>query len=172
MWSDQKSGLDPTLFSCGREVFVHNEEIIRRGWSELEPLLLSQGYELVELEIAMFGGRRILRVFIDKEGGISLSDCQAVSQILNPVLDSTDLMEGSYTLEVSSPGFDRPVRKPGDFERFAGERIKIKTVLPVEGRKQFKGVLNGLKDGLVVVESEGRVYEIHLENLLRANLDR
>jgi ribosome maturation factor RimP len=152
---------------------VNNEELIRRGWRELEPLLHDQGYELVELEVAMFGGRRILRVFIDKEGGISLNDCQAVSQMLGPVLDSTDLMEGSsYTLEVSSPGFDRPVRKPGDFERFAGERIKIKTVMPVEGRKQFKGVLNGLKDGLVVVESEGRVYEIHLENLLRANLER
>lgn len=151
---------------------MNNDETIRRGWRELEPLLFEQGYELVELEIAMFGGRRILRVFIDKEGGITLGDCQAVSQILNPYLDSSDLMEGSYSLEVSSPGFDRPVRKLGDFERFAGERINVKTALPVEGKKKFKGILKGLKDGLVVVESEGRVYEIHLENLLRANLDR
>lgn len=151
---------------------MNNDETIRRGWRELEPLLYEQGYELVELEIAMFGGRRILRVFIDREGGITLGDCQAVTQILNPALDASDLMEGSYTLEVSSPGFDRPVRKPHDFERFAGEPIKVKTAMPVEGRKQFKGILKGLKDGLVVVESEGRVYEIHLENLLRANLER
>jgi ribosome maturation factor RimP len=151
---------------------VNNDETIRRGWRELEPLLWEQGYELVELELAMFGGRRILRVFIDKEGGITLGDCQAVSQILNPYLDSSDLVEGSYSLEVSSPGFDRPVRKLGDFERFAGERINVKTAMPVEGKKKFKGILKGLKDGLVVVESEGRVYEIHLENLLRANLDR
>ncbi|MDX9972065.1 MAG: ribosome maturation factor RimP [FCB group bacterium] len=151
---------------------MNNDETIRRGWRELEPLLWEQGYELVELELAMFGGRRILRVFIDKEGGITLGDCQAVSQILNPYLDSSDLVEGSYSLEVSSPGFDRPVRKLGDFERFAGERINVKTAMPVEGKKKFKGILKGLKDGLVVVESEGRVYEIHLENLLRANLDR
>jgi len=151
---------------------VGNEETTRRAWSELEPLLREQGYELVELEIGQQGYRRTFRVFIDREGGVTLGDCQAVSQLLNPVLDASDYIPGSYTLEVSSPGFDRPVRKPADFERFAGERIKVRTAVPVEGRKHFKGILKGYKDGLVLLESEGRTYEIHTENLLRANLDR
>lgn len=151
---------------------MRNEETVNRAWAELEPRLAEQGYELVELELAQSSGRRALRVFIDRPGGITLDDCQAVSQMLSPLLDSSDLVEGSYTLEVSSPGFDRPVRKPADFERFAGERIKAKSVLPVEGRKQFNGTLIGYKDGLIAIEIDGKAYEIHIENLLRANLER
>jgi ribosome maturation factor RimP len=152
---------------------VRNVESIRRAWSELEPQLGEQGYELVELEFDQQYGRRIFRVYIDRPGGITLDDCQAVSHFLNPLLDATELVEGSYVLEVSSPGFDRPVRKPADFERFTGERAKLKTVSPVEGRKQFKGILRGYKDGLVSIETEdGRVFEIHTENLLKANLER
>lgn len=151
---------------------MRNEETIRRAWLELEPRLREQGYELVELELGQQGGRRAFRVFIDRERGITLDDCQTVSQLLSPLLDTTDLVDGSYVLEVSSPGFDRPLRKPGDFDRFAGERVRLKTTLPVEGRKQFKGVLRGYKDGSVAIECEGRIYEIHTENLLKANLDR
>ncbi len=151
---------------------MRNTEIVRRAWAELEGQLHAQGYEMVEVEFGQEGGRRIFRVYIDREGGITLDDCQKVSQVLNPILDATDWVEGSYYLEVSSPGFDRPVRKPRDFERFTGERIKAKTILPVEGRKNFKGILRGYRDGLVLIESEGRTYEIHTENLQKANLER
>lgn len=152
---------------------MQNAETVSWAWRELEPQLKDLGYELVEVEIAQQGHRISFRVFIDKPEGITLDDCQAVSQFLSPVLDAVDALPGSYTLEVSSPGFDRPVRKPQDFERFAGERIKLKSVTPVEGRKQFKGVLKGYRDGLVSVEvDDGRVFEIHIENLLRANLER
>jgi ribosome maturation factor RimP len=151
---------------------VRNDETIRKAWSELEPQLAEQGYELVEVEFGQEGSRPVFRLYIDRPGGITLDDCQAASRFLSPVLDAMDLVDDSYFLEVSSPGFDRPVRKPVDFERFTGERIKAKTILPVEGRRQFKGVLKGYKDGQVSIEIDGRVFEIHTENLLKANLER
>ncbi|MCC6697718.1 MAG: ribosome maturation factor RimP [Candidatus Hydrogenedentes bacterium] len=151
---------------------VSKEDVIRRAWGELEPHLREQGFELVEVEFGQHGHLWILRLFLDKEGGITLDDCAAVSQVLNPVLDSINLIDGAYTLEVSSPGFDRPVRKPEDFDRFAGERIKIRTHLPVEGRKKFTGTLTGIAGDLVSVDCDGTVYSICIDNIQRANLDR
>lgn len=151
---------------------VHRNEVVRRVWEELAPELAEQNYELVEVEFDVQGGRRILRIYIDREGGITLDHCTEVSQLLGPVLDVKDLVEGSYALEVSSPGIDRPVRKPEDFARFAGEPIKVKTHEPVNGQKRFRGILRGFRDGLVMVESDGGSHEIHIENLKKANLDR
>jgi ribosome maturation factor RimP len=139
---------------------------------ELEPHLVEQGFELVELEFAGQGGRGVLRLYVDRSGGVTIGDCVAVSQLLNPVLDAAEFILDSYVLEVSSPGFDRPVRKLEDFERFAGERIVLKSVLPVNGRKKFKGVLRGIIDGAVGVECDGQQYAIAIENVQRANLDR
>lgn len=148
------------------------EEVIERAWRELEPHLNEQGYELVEVEFGQHGHVWVLRIYVDREGGITLNDCAAVTHLLNPLLDASDLIGGRYTLEVSSPGFDRPVRKPHDFERFAGERIKVRTHLPVDGRKRFAGVLKGVADGIVMVECEDASHGICIENIQRANLDR
>lgn len=147
-------------------------EIVERAWRQLEPHLEEQGYELVELELDRRGSRLILRLFIDRPGGVTLNDCQVVSQLLSPLLDGLDLMEKSYVLEVSSPGFERPVRKAKDWERFVGERIKIKTLTPVTGRSHFSGVLTGFADGMVAVNCEGTPYAIHIENVSKAHLDR
>ena len=147
-------------------------ELHERAWSTLEPELAQQGYELVEVEIAGGSGRAILRVFIDKEKGITLDDCAAVSQFLGPLLDKVEIVGGSYVLEVSSPGFDRPVRKPADFIRFSGEAVKVKTHFPVDGRKKFSGTLKGFENGVVVIESEGNVHRITIENVHKANLVR
>ncbi len=147
-------------------------ELHERAWSTLEPELAQQGYELVEVEIAGGSGRAILRVFIDKEKGITLDDCAAVSQFLGPLLDKVEIVGGSYVLEVSSPGFDRPVRKPADFVRFSGEPVKVKTHFPVDGRKRFSGILKGFENGVVVVECEGNVHRITIENVHKANLVR
>ncbi|HEO72101.1 MAG TPA: ribosome maturation factor RimP [Candidatus Hydrogenedentes bacterium] len=147
-------------------------EIIRRSWQELEPDLAEQGYELVEVEYEQQGGHGLLRLYIDCEAGVTLDDCAAVSQLLSPLLDMKDYIKSAYTLEVSSPGIDRPVRKPLDFARFTGERVKLHTYEPVQGRKRFKGILQGLYDGLVRVECDGPVYDIHLENLKKVKLDR
>ena len=152
---------------------MSKEELVRRFWTVFEPEINEQGYELVEVELTGQSGVRILRVFIDKEvDGIRHEDCASVSQLLNPLLDADDFISENYILEVSSPGFDRPVRKPKDFERFAGEAITLVTHAPVDGRKKFSGVLRGFDDGLIQVDCDGQLYEIHAENLRKANLNR
>ena len=151
---------------------MRQDEIIRHAWALLEPELASHGYELIEVELARQGGGSVLRLFLDKEGGITLDDCAAATQILNPVLDTENVVDGHYMLEVSSPGIDRPVRKAEHFQQFIGERIKLLSESPVMGRSRFRGTLTGFEDGLITVECDGEPYEIHIENLKKANLDR
>ncbi len=151
---------------------MERSEIVRRTWEALEPHLAEQGYELVEIAYVCEGHRATLRLFIDKQGGFTLNDCTAVAQLVSPLLDAADFISSRYYLEVGSPGIDRPLRKPADFERFIGENVKVRAVEPVEGRKKFKGVLTGFRDGLIVLDCGGTICEIHIENLERANLDR
>lgn len=151
---------------------MSREELVRRFWSRFEDDIAEQGYELVEVEVAGQGGVRILRIYIDKPEGIGLEDCTAVSQLLNPLLDAEDFIADNYILEVSSPGFDRPLRKPSDFVRYAGEAVTVLTHSPIEGRKKFVGVLVGFEDGLIHVDCDGTRHEVHIENLRKANLNR
>lgn len=153
---------------------MENAETVRLIWAGLEPVLAEQGYTLVEVELAGGpSGRPVLRLYIDKPPvGITLDDCTAAAQMLGPVLDAEDLINGQYMLEVSSPGIDRPLRKPEDFVRFSGEPIRLMTHSPVEGRKRFKGTLRGFEDGLILIECDGNSSSVHIENLKKANLDR
>ena len=151
---------------------MQKAEITRRAWAELEAPLAEMGYEVIEIEFLQEGRRMILRLFVDKTGGITLDDCTAVTQLVSPLLDRSDFVSGEYFLEVSSPGIDRPVRKPADFERFVGEPIRVRAVEPVQGRRNFRGVLQGFDDGLIVVACDGQAYSVHIENLAKANLDR
>lgn len=151
-----------------------SQDIVRRTWREVEPSLNEQGYELVEVELGKQGANHVLRLFIDRpgEGDITLGDCQAASQLVDPLLDARDFIEGSYVLEVSSPGIDRPIRKPEDFTRFVGEAVRVVTQSAIAGRKRFRGAIQGFHDGMIALDCEGTVYEIHIENVKRANLDR
>lgn len=151
---------------------VTQEEVLRIAWEELEPELAEQGFELVEVEYGPHGSQHVLRVYIDRDGGVTIDHCAEVARFLGPYLDQRNFIQGSYNMEVSSPGIDRPVRKPIDFERFAGERIALKTVAPVEGRRRFRGVLRGIEDGLVAVEIDGVTHRIHIQNVQKAKLDR
>ena len=151
---------------------MDRREIVRTAWKVLEPQVTEQGYELVEVEFTGSTAHPTLRLFLDKEGGVTLDDCAAVSQVLSPVLDAADFIDANYMLEVSSPGIDRPLRKGEDFVRFTGEEVRLKTHAPTEGRKNFTGVVKGLKDGMISLECDGAEYEIHLENLKKANLNR
>jgi len=153
-------------------VVAAHSEIVRRVWQELEPELQEQGYELIEVEFVLQLGRPVLRLFIDKPGGVTLDDCTAASRAAGAILDMKDLVGGQYSLEMSSPGFDRPVRKPEDFERFAGETVKIHVNVPIAGRKQYRGQLKGFRDGLIQVDCDGASFEIHIENLKKAHLVR
>ena len=147
-------------------------EVVRRVWDELEHELAEMGFELIEVEFGRHGRTGLLRLFIDREGGVTIDDCALASRQVGAVLDMDDYIKSQYNLEVSSPGIARPLRRPKDFERFAGERIKVKTVTPVEGRSRFTGELMGYQDGMVTVKTDGAKYRIHLGNVKRANLDR
>lgn len=151
---------------------MERSDVVRRLWAELVPFLQPLGFELVEAELGRQGGDWLVRLFIDKANGVTIDDCAAVSRAVAPLLDDPAFLNGLYVLEVSSPGFDRPVRKPDDFVRFAGERIKVSTIAAVAGRKRFTGVLKGFSDGMVSLDCSGEPVEIHIENVHRANLDR
>lgn len=147
-------------------------EVAKQAWRLLEPELNRQGFELVELEYVAQGSSMVLRVYLDREGGITLDQCAAASQVLSPLLDAEAFMDGRYILEVSSPGIARPIRKAEDFRRFRGEKIKIVASTPVLGRARFTGTLMAFQDGLITIECDGEPYEIHVENLKKAHLDR
>ena len=128
------------------------------------------GVEVVDVEWKI-GKQRFLRVYIDKPEGVSHSDCQAVSEQLGVLLDVEDLVPGSrYILEVSSPGLDRKLTKATDFERFVGRLARISTMEPVDNSKFFEGRLAGHADGLVKIDVKGRIIELPLAGIRKANL--
>lgn len=141
------------------------------------PILDSMGIELVDIEFGKAGRDAVLRLFIDKEGGIMLDDCADVSRELSMVLDVEDVIACNYSLEVSSPGLDRPLKKASDYERFAGRLIKVRTYEPLPDdkgnkRKTFLGKLDGLIDGVVKMTlAEGQTASIPLERVAKANLE-
>src|SRR5512138_2762925 len=112
---------------------IAQESVVERARRVLEPILARDGYELVDVEWVRGGGRWTLRVFIDREGGVNIDDCQLVSRTVEPILDVEDFIEPAYDLEVSSPGLDRPLRTPEHFARYAGQRVQVKAYGPVPG---------------------------------------
>jgi ribosome maturation factor RimP len=130
----------------------------------------SAGVEVVDVEWKV-GKQRFLRVFIDKPEGVSHRDCQAVSEQLGVLLDLEDLVPGSrYVLEVSSPGLDRKLTKPSEFERFAGRLARISTTEPVANAKFFEGRLAGFADGRVKIDVRGQIIEVPFADIRKANL--
>lgn len=130
------------------------------------------GCELVQAELCGSGHRTILRVTIDKPGGVGVQDCQRVSHELSVILDVEDPISGSYALEVSSPGLDRPLVKPEDYRRFAGRRVRLKTFGPIEGRRNFSGRLDGLDGEAVRLTLEDqRGISIPLGQVAKARLE-
>ncbi|MFI4889609.1 MAG: ribosome maturation factor RimP [Steroidobacterales bacterium] len=141
----------------------------------LEPPLAALGYELVDLEFAHSGRSGVLRIFIDRSAreetqGVTVDDCARVSHAVSEVLDSEDPIKGRYSLEVSSPGLDRVLRKRAHFERFAGERVFVELKLPLDGRRRFAGVLKTVAADEITVEVDGREYHLPLERIQKARL--
>jgi ribosome maturation factor RimP len=156
----------------------------------LEPPIEALGFELLDVEYAQSGRSGVLRIFIDRpdagahgresgaddagaaeqESGVTVDDCATVSHAVSEVLEAEDPIKGRYTLEVSSPGLDRVLRKRAHFERFMGERVFVELKLPIEGRRRFVGTLKSIDEGSIVVEVDGRAHELPLERIQKARL--
>ncbi|MDE2234146.1 MAG: ribosome maturation factor RimP [Gammaproteobacteria bacterium] len=132
----------------------------------LEPAVEALGYELVELEFH----NGLLRLYIDRPEGVTLDDCQKVSQQVGAVLDVEDPIPGAYTLEVSSPGLDRPLRKLLDFKQHEGQRVRIELLLPIDGRRRFSGMLRGLESDQVLIEVDGALCRLPFSQIGKARL--
>jgi ribosome maturation factor RimP len=137
-----------------------------------EPVLQEHGAELVLVEFLHEHGSWVLRFFLDKPNGITLDDCATISEHLGRILDATDVISQSYSLEVSSPGIYRPLRKEKDFERFKGERADIHLFAPINGRRNFKGTIEGVAEGNVQIKDVAQqVFLLPLSGIAKAKLD-
>lgn len=136
----------------------------------LEPKLIAHGIELVEVAFEKEGKRWFLRVYIDKPGGIQLHDCEEVSNFLSEKLDALDLIPHRYYLEVSSPGIERPLRKPDDYIRFRGSNIVLKTAVHMHGQKNFLGKIKDFVNDEVILETETGDINIPLSIIAKAKL--
>ena len=119
------------------------------------PAVAEQGCTLWDVEYVREAGQWYLRLYLDKDGGVDILDCEAVSRKVSDLLDQADPIEGSYTFEVSSAGAERPLKRPSDFERFLGSPVLVKTYKPKDGRKEFAGTLAGYDEGAVLLDMGG-----------------
>lgn len=135
----------------------------------LSPALAAMGFELADLD-AHLGRRGLLRLYIDRDGGVTLDDCQRVSEQIGAFLDVEDPLPGSYVLEVSSPGFDRRLRTREHFERFSGEHARIELRDALNGRRNFSGKLAGIQGNEVLIEADGETWRLPLDEIAVARL--
>lgn len=154
----------------GLSVKINEQEVIDRVWKIADPLIETEGMELVHVEYRREPGGRVLRIYLDKPGGVTLDDCVYISRQLGDILDINLENVGPYHLEVSSPGLDRPLGKIEDFDRFKGNMAKITTREPVEGRKNFRGELQGVSDNVVKIDVDGKTVFIEHRNITKAKL--
>jgi ribosome maturation factor RimP len=138
----------------------------------IERVAAREGLELVHWETVGPRNHFVLRIFIDKPGGVTLGDCERVSNQVGTLFDVEDLIPNQYTLEVSSPGIERGLYKPADYERFTGSRVKLRTAQPIGGQRNFKGVLLGISGDIVSLEADaaGRI-DIPFEQIAKANIE-
>jgi len=121
----------------------------------LTPIVDSKSFELVDVEYVKEGGTWYLRGYIDKPGGITVNDCEAVSREFSEKLDEKDFIDDSYIMEISSPGLDRPLKKEKDYQRSLGRLIEVRTYRPIDKRKEFRGVLKAYDEDTVTIEEDG-----------------
>ena len=138
----------------------------------IERVTAREGLELVHWETVGPRNHFVLRIFIDKPGGVTINDCERVSHQVGTLFDVEDLIPNQYTLEVSSPGIERGLYKRADYERFAGSRVRLRMVEPINGQRNFKGTLLGISEDIVSLEADaaGRI-DIPFEQIAKANIE-
>lgn len=146
---------------------------LKRVWELAVPLAEGEGLEIVDIEFRYEGSRggRVLRLYLDKSGGPNVDDLSRISRHLGELLDAQDTIDGAYTLEVSSPGINRPLKKPAHFTRFIGKRIRVRTRDMIDGRRSFLGVLKEVVEDGVVLTQEGKGYRIPFSVIEKSNYE-
>lgn len=169
--------LQLTFFILWGFTGMAKDDVVSRVTALADSLLSPQGMELVDVEYKREGRHMVLRLFVDKAGGITLDDCAQVSREFSEILDVEDFISDNFTLEVSSPGLNRPLKSDADYDRYRGRLVKIRTYELTEDeagnrRKTFLGDLEGLAEGIVTLRlREGQVARIPLAAIARANLE-
>ena len=146
---------------------------LTRVWELAAPLAEGEGLEIVDIEFRYEGSRggRVLRLYLDKSGGPNVDDLSRVSRQLGELLDAQDAIDGAYTLEVSSPGINRPLKKPAHFTRFIGKRIRIRTRDMIDGRRSFLGILGEVVEDGVILAQEDKRYRIPFSVIEKSNYE-
>lgn len=134
------------------------------------PVLESSGFELVDVEYTSNYGKRILRLYVDRPGGVTLEDCARVSREVGDLIDVKNIVDHGYVLEVSSPGLNRPLKKEKDFLRVLGKKIRVFMAAPVEGRRKFTGTLKSFEGGVLGLEIDSGLVDLHWSDVEKANL--
>ena len=147
------------------------QEIVERARTMIDPILSQEEFELVDIEYRRESKGWVLRLYLDKEGGVTLDDCTRLSQEVGRNLDIEDFIQAPYTLEVSSQGLTRSLKTQKDFIKNFHRMIKVKTLELVENRRNFKGRLLGVSENKIKIESDEGIFEIPLENIAKANLE-
>jgi ribosome maturation factor RimP len=154
----------------GRDIAVTTVTLRDRLLALLEPLVERLGFELVDVEAGGGRGSGIVRVYLDRPEGVNVDDCERVSCEVSALLDAEDPIPGAFTLEVSSPGFDRVLRRPAHFERFRGERIRVELGAARDGRRRYTGQLVAVSPGGIEVDVDGQNVSMAFAEIERARL--
>lgn len=144
---------------------MKKESLILRLNTLIKPVVESQGLMLWDIEFKKEGASWYLRVFIDKEDGVTIDDCELISRALDPVLDDADIIEQSYYLEVSSPGVERVLKNEMHFKQYEGSRVVIKLYAAIDGQKELEGTLEGMQEGNVYIRENDILHEIKLSDI-------
>ena len=135
-----------------------------------EPVVQAHGCTLWDVEYVREGGEWFLRLYIDKDGGVDISDCEAISRAVDPILDEKDPVPDSYNVEVCSAGLERQLKRPSDFAQFMGSSVSVKLFRPVSGAKEFVGTLTGYEDGAVTIEAAGATHTFQKNEVAQVRL--
>ena len=149
------------------------DQTVIKVWQMAESVARKEGLEIIDIELRSEGRRsgRVLRLYLDKDGGPNIDELSRVSQRLSELLDQNDVVEGAYNLEVSSPGINRPLQRPEHFKRFIGKRVRVRTRELINGRRAFLGPLLAADDESVAIDQDGTRFDIPIALIERSNYE-